>query len=196
MDENKLAQMASSSVLKKVGEVLGITVKELIVPVSDGLVKYGCRNQAAIVALVHTTQPIFSEIADKYFQVLYETIEISQRVHSENFDIILSAIFADEDASIETKVELANKIITAIEEQDNKKISMLLNTGIITVSVIAVIVASAIIGNSYINLKKVNIIQNIKLKKTKIIMNGIEKIIRAFNPINNIKEIIETIYNS
>ena len=190
MKEKDLAVLASSHVLEKIGEITGVIVKDMIGPVSQALALYGCRKQIAVVEALRVTAPAFETISKQFFEILYQTIEISQKTKQQNFDIILNAIFSDENASIEAKVDLVNKLL-AQDGKNNQKIAMTVTTG--TVGIVAVAgVASAVKAgiNRHAEQAIIKTIEEGKTERVKILMDFMSK----FSPVDSIKALGELIH--
>lgn len=69
-----------------------------------------------IVEALRVTAPAVEIISKEFFETLYQTIELFQQTKQQNFDIILNVIFSDENASIETKVDLVNRLLVQNEK--------------------------------------------------------------------------------
>lgn len=198
MKERKLAVSASKQVLEKVGEVTGIIVKEMIGPVADAIKTYGCRNEIKIIEEVKVLAPEFEKLSEKFFDVLYQTIEISQKTKQRNFEIILNAIFSDENASIEVKVDLVNKLL-AEKGKNNAEITKTVTKGAAGTFVASLIVVkgSSLVKSlaqqhSAVTIKKIS--QEAKTERLKIAMDGIANIVGKFSPAEQLKAFGELIH--
>ena len=168
----------------------------MVQPILKAITTYGCKNQIAIIQSVSELCPLFSQISDRYFNVLNDAIQISERIDTKNFEIILGAIFADETADIDKKVELAQKIIKDVKIQNRENVLMYLKTGAKCVTGVTMIAGVVVIGGLYISYEKVKSINDAKTERTGEIMDGIVNIVKTVNPINSIKECVEIISNN
>lgn len=194
MNENDLAVLASSHVLEKVGEITGTIVKEMVGPVSQALTTYGCRNQIAIVEALRVTAPAFEIISKKFFETLYQTIEISQKTKQQNFDIILNAIFSDEKASIETKVDLVNKLLVQ-NGKNNNKIAKTVAKGAVGVAAAVGVASVAKTGvNRYAEYAIKKTVQEGKTERLKIFTDFFVNLAGKFSPAEYIKALGELIH--
>ena len=144
--EAKLAAKAAGPILTQLSKTAGSGIAELANPVSKALMTYGCRNQIAVVNTVQALAPV----SEKFFSMLNETIKISQDTNYKKFDLIVSLISQDENASIETKIQLVNDYL---QQEHSRKIDTLktVRGGTVAVGGIA---AAGLCGLKHIDAKK------------------------------------------
>lgn len=189
----KRAKDATPSILEVLSATVGPAVKELATPICKALTIYGCRNQIAIINTVSALNPLFKEISDRYFELLKETVDISIEIDSKNYEMILSAILQDENASLETKTKLANEIITAIKTQNRETVQVAIITTGKVIAGTAAISAVAVVGVSLIALEKTKKIVDGKNDRTRVIMDGVANIVKELNPLHSISDAIKKV---
>lgn len=172
---------------------VGPAVKELAPPICKALTIYGCRNQIAITNAVSALNPLFKEISSRYFELLKETIDISFKIDSKNYEAILSAILQDENASIEAKIELAEEIITTIKTHNRETVKVVITTAGKVIAGTAAISAVAVAGVSLIALEKTKKIVAGKNDRTRFIMDGMVNIAKELNPLHSISDGIKKV---
>ena len=192
----RIAKKITPDILEVISSSVGIAGKEMVQPILKAITTYGCKNQIAIIQSVSELCPLFSQISDRYFNVLNDAIQISERIDTKNFEIILGAIFADETADIDKKVELAQRITKDVKIQNRENVRMYLKTGVKCVTGVTMIAGVVVIGGLYISYEKVKSINDAKTERTGEIMDGIVNIVKTVNPINSIKECVEIISNN
>lgn len=189
----KRAKGATPAILEIISATVGPAVKELATPICKAMTIYGCRNQIAITRAVAEINPLFNKIADRYFELVNETVRISLDIDSKNYDIILDAIMKDEAASIETKTELAKDMIATIKSQNRETMKTVISTaGKAAVKSVALVCVTSI-GVSLIGLEKVKVKTNGGCDKTEIIMDGMKEIAKELNPLNSVKDIVKIV---
>ncbi|MCC8014020.1 MAG: hypothetical protein LIO87_02400 [Eubacterium sp.] len=110
--ELKNAKDAVLPVLQKVSANLDINAGDMCKSICEAMAVYGCRDQIKITKIVSEAHPSFVKIADEFFSIHKEVMQISERIDSKNYEVILTAIFADKEAGLEEKVNLADKILS------------------------------------------------------------------------------------
>lgn len=164
--EDKIAIKATPSLLKILGSILNLDLKDAIKPLINAISIYSCRNQIMIIDAVVSVCPYFKDISEIFFNKLYEVIEISKKTDFKEIELIANYIFTDEDSTLDAKVEFINKYRIQIENEKHKK-RKLITLGVITFICIG---ATTIIllkkNNNKTKLEALRIIEHTKIQKS------------------------------
>lgn len=191
--EQKKAKAMTPVILECLGGELGKNLANMAGPICKALTTYSCRNQLAITKMVCETCPAFAQIANKFFDVLNQTLKISAEIDTKNYEVILDAIFKDETATIQEKTRLAKETIETIKTQKRENARTIIEaTGTVVLGTVATI-AGTITMEALISLEKTKTKEKGKTDRTKAVSDTIGGMIRDLNPLNTIKDTVETV---
>lgn len=191
--EQKKAKAVTPVVLEYLGGEVGKNLANMAGPICKALTTYSCRNQLAITKMVCETCPAFAQIADKFFNVLNQTLKISAEIDTKNYEVILDAIFKDETATIQEKTRLAKETIETIKTQHRENIKTVIEaTGTVVLKTVALI-SGVIAVEALTSLEKTRVKEKGKTDRTRAVSDTVGGMIRDLNPLNTIKDTVTTV---